>query len=100
MARDEEAVDVTITWLLLSSGDNPANRLKAAVTDRFRGRLIRSFLGPFDRDRLPAVLPEVAAWKAADPNMTEAERPSGRAAERVAVRAFARREGRSALPTR
>ena len=84
-ARGEGAVDVTLTWLLLSSGDNPANRLKAVVTDRFRGRMIRAFLGPFDRDRLRAVLPGVAAWKVADPNMTEAER--------VAMQAFARREG-------
>lgn len=71
--RGDSSADIALTWLLLASGDNPANRLKALVTDRFRSQLVAAFLAPFDRDRIRAVVPAVAAWKMADPNMSDEE---------------------------
>lgn len=84
-ARGEGVVDVALTWLLLAAGDNPAGPLKAALTNPFRSWLIRALLAPFDLNQLRAVLPEVTAWKVADPNMTESERD--------AMRTFAGWEG-------
>jgi aminoglycoside phosphotransferase (APT) family kinase protein len=73
-ARGDGSTDVALTWLLLASAGAPVGRLWAPVLGRFRSMLIAAFLAGFDGDAVRAVLPGVAAWKAADPNMTERER--------------------------
>lgn len=78
-ARGDGHADVALTWLLLASGANPAKRLVAMVSEPFRARLVRAFLTPFDREALRGFLPDVAAWKMTDPNMTEGELAAMRA---------------------
>ncbi|MGH9078587.1 MAG: phosphotransferase [Acidimicrobiales bacterium] len=84
-ARGAGAVDVALTWLLLASGENPDHGLKRAVTERFRGRLVRAFLAPFDRGPVRELLREVVEWKVNDPHMSNAEQ--------AAMRLLARKEG-------
>ncbi len=73
-ARGVGEVDVALTWVLLSSGDNPERGLRRVVSEPFRARLVGAFLAPFDRERIRAWLAPVVEWKAADPHMSEAEK--------------------------
>jgi tRNA A-37 threonylcarbamoyl transferase component Bud32 len=73
-ARGNGATDVALTWLLLASASIPAGGPWGAVLGRFRSALTASFLGHFDRGAVRDELPGVAAWKMADPNMTDQER--------------------------
>ena len=72
-ARGDGSTDVALTWLLLAAGGAPVGRLWAPVLSRFRSTLIAGFLAGFDMADVRAELPAVAAWKAADPNITERE---------------------------
>jgi aminoglycoside phosphotransferase (APT) family kinase protein len=71
--RGDGDSDVALTWLLVSAGDLPTNRLKAILLSRGRALFADALLSPFDRDAVTAQLAEVVAWKAADANITEAE---------------------------
>lgn len=72
-ARGPGDADVAITWVLLASAGIPAGRLKAAVLGLGRSRLVESFLGPFDREPVRALLGGAVEWKLTDPNMTAQE---------------------------
>jgi aminoglycoside phosphotransferase (APT) family kinase protein len=72
-ARGDPAVDVALTWVLMTAGEIPAGRLKAALMGQARGLLVRSFLQGFDRAPLRSVLRSVVEAKCADPHMSEDE---------------------------
>jgi aminoglycoside phosphotransferase (APT) family kinase protein len=71
--RGDGSADVALTWAVLAAGEIPAGRLKAAVLGAGRALLIGGLLAPFDRSELTAQLAGVVEWKAADPNMSDAE---------------------------
>ena len=72
-SRGDGAVDVALTWVLMSAGEIPGNRLKAAVMGRARGLILDSFLAGIDPEPVRGVLRSVVEWKVTDPNMSEAE---------------------------
>jgi aminoglycoside phosphotransferase (APT) family kinase protein len=75
--RGEAAADVALTWILMSAGTIPGNRLKAALMGRARGVLVAGFLSGFlsatDRAAVVSALRPVVEWKIRDPHMSAAE---------------------------
>jgi hypothetical protein len=65
---------VALTWVLLAAGAIPGGRLRAAAMGWGRRTLVEAFLGPFDRDRVRALVPAVVEWKLQDPHLDPAER--------------------------
>ncbi len=82
-ARGHPSTDVALTWVVTAGGTIPGNRATAAVAGAARARFIRRFLASFDRTELREHLAGVVEWKAADPNLDDAER--------AAIRHLARR---------
>jgi hypothetical protein len=72
-ARGDPAVDVALSWVLMTAGEIPGGRWKAALMSRARGLLVSSFLRDFDRAPLRSVLRSVVEAKCADPHMSEDE---------------------------
>jgi len=72
-ARGLPAVDVALTWVLLSAGAIPAGPVRAAVLERFRALFVRLFLRSFDLDEIRPHVREVVEWKVRDPHMSAAE---------------------------
>ena len=64
----EPALDVALTWTILATSGGRVGRLF--------GRL---FVAAFDRGEILRSLPDAAAYRAADPNVTEPERAAVRA---------------------
>ena len=62
------AVDVALTWTILETSGGLSGRAFA-----------RFFLAAFDREELRQALPAAAAFRTADPNVTEVERAAVRA---------------------
>ena len=73
-ARGEGAIDVALTWVLMTSGEIPFGRVKAAVLGRGRALLVDSFLRDFDLAAVRRQLTTVVEWKVKDPNMSDVER--------------------------
>jgi aminoglycoside phosphotransferase (APT) family kinase protein len=71
--RGRAAFDVALTWVLMTAGQIPGNRLKAALMGRARGLLVDGFLGGFDLTEAAATMRAVVEWKVTDPHMSEAE---------------------------
>ena len=61
--RGEPAVDVALTWIIAATSGGPFGRLA-----------MRWFLPRFDRAELAHALPSAAAFRVADPNVTDRER--------------------------
>jgi hypothetical protein len=73
-ARSGQApFDVALSWVLMTAGEIPGNRLRAAVMGPARGLLVGGFLRSFDRAPVEAAIRSVVAWKVADPHISEAE---------------------------
>ena len=73
-ARGDPARDVALTWVLMTAGEIPGGRLKAAVMGRARGLLVGAFLQGFDRAPVRAVLRATVEAKCADAHMSEDEK--------------------------
>jgi Ser/Thr protein kinase RdoA (MazF antagonist) len=73
-ATGDPAIDVALTWVLMTAGEIPGSRLKAAIMGRARGHLVRAFLSGFDRPSATVVLRAVVEAKCADPHMSEDEK--------------------------
>lgn len=71
--RGDPAVDVTLTWVLIASGEVPGGRVKAAVIGLGRKLLLDGFLKPVLDDHCRAILGEVVELKCADPHMSAKE---------------------------
>jgi aminoglycoside phosphotransferase (APT) family kinase protein len=69
----DPAIDVTLAWVLISAGEIPGGRLKAAVLGWGRSLLVASFTAPFDRAEIARWARPVVTWKVGDPNMSAAE---------------------------
>jgi aminoglycoside phosphotransferase (APT) family kinase protein len=73
-ARSGQApFDVALTWVLMTAGEIPGNRLRAAVMGRARGLLVGSFLRGFDLAPVRATIRSVVTWKVADPHISDVE---------------------------
>ncbi len=71
--RGDPAVDVALAWVLMDVGELSPGRLVGAVLGKARSALVQSFLRSFDLAEVRRRLPEVVAWKAADPHMSAGE---------------------------
>jgi aminoglycoside phosphotransferase (APT) family kinase protein len=69
----DPVTDVALAYLLMAVADVPSRGLKAAVVRYGRTWLTNSFLSHVDRVQVEAHLPEVAAWKSHNQNMSAAE---------------------------
>jgi aminoglycoside phosphotransferase (APT) family kinase protein len=65
--------DVALSWVLMTAGEIPGNRLRAALMGRARGFLVESFLRGFDRAAVGATVRAVVEWKVLDPHISEVE---------------------------
>jgi aminoglycoside phosphotransferase (APT) family kinase protein len=65
--------DVALAWLLMSAGDIPGGRLRSRLMGLGRDLLTNRFFAHFDANTLLPQLHAVAAWKAADANMSQEE---------------------------
>jgi aminoglycoside phosphotransferase (APT) family kinase protein len=65
--------DVALAWLLMSAGDIPGGRLRSRLMGLGRDLLTNRFFAHFDPNALQPQLHTVAAWKAADANLTPEE---------------------------
>ena len=72
--RGDPTVDVALAWVLMDVGEVSAGRFIGAILGKARSSLVKSFLRSFDVDEVKLCLPEVVAWKAADPHMSGVER--------------------------
>jgi tRNA A-37 threonylcarbamoyl transferase component Bud32 len=72
-ARGQASMDVALAWVLMAAAELPGSRLKGRLLGSFRGQLVDSFLGHFERRPLVLALNEVVAWKVQDPNMAPGE---------------------------
>jgi len=80
--------DVALAWLLMSAGDIPGGGLRARLLGLGRDLLTNRFFAHFDPDALLPQLHAVAAWKAADANLSPEEVASlWRAVRRVEAEA-------------
>jgi len=86
-ARGDEAADVAETWIIMAVSEVPGGPLNRTLARIGRGAFVRTFLAPFDRDLVAARVPDVAALRVTDRNITDRERIAvGRLVERVARR--------------
>jgi tRNA A-37 threonylcarbamoyl transferase component Bud32 len=76
--RGDANTDVALTWALLTAGEVPANRLRAAVLGRGRAALIKAFLRPFDRVAVSAQLADIVEWKVGDAHLSSTEQQAMR----------------------
>jgi tRNA A-37 threonylcarbamoyl transferase component Bud32 len=86
-ARGNPDTDVALTWTLISAGEVPTKGVKGKLVGVIRTRLIRGFIGEFDRDAVGNEIEAVVEWKSKDQNMSESEVAS--------MRTFARRAQKS-----
>lgn len=77
--RGDPAVDVALTWALMSCGEIPGGSLKAALLGRFRTSLVEGFLRHFDLGPVRACLLEAVTWKVRDPHLSKGEQAAMRA---------------------
>ncbi len=82
-ARGDPITDVALTWTLISAGEVPTGAVMARLVGAVRARLMRGFIGAFDREAVGRGVGAVVEWKSKDANMSESEIWS--------MRAFARR---------
>jgi aminoglycoside phosphotransferase (APT) family kinase protein len=73
-ARGDPAVDVALSWVLMTAGEIPGGRLKAALMGRARGLLVGAFLRDFDLAPVRAVLRATVEAKCADAHLSEDEK--------------------------
>jgi aminoglycoside phosphotransferase (APT) family kinase protein len=73
-ARGDPARDVALSWVLMTAGEIPGGRLKAAVMGRARGLLVGAFLKDFDLAPVRAVLRDTVEAKCTDAHMSEDEK--------------------------
>ncbi len=73
-ARGLAETDVALTWVLLRTGEAPANAVMARLVDRFRGGLIRAFLTHFETATIHDALPYAAELRLCDSTLTDTER--------------------------
>ena len=71
--RGDANTDVALTWALLSAGEVPAGRLRAALLGHGRQAFINSFLSSFDRAAVSARLAGIVEWKVADATVADVE---------------------------
>ena len=64
---------MALTWALLSAGEVPAGRLRAALLGHGRRSFIKSFLSSFDRAAVNAQLAGIVEWKVADAHLSDVE---------------------------
>lgn len=69
----DPAVDVALTWALLSSGEVTDGGVRELLVNRARGAFLRSFLACFDLAEVREVLSGVVEWKCADENLSKVE---------------------------
>jgi aminoglycoside phosphotransferase (APT) family kinase protein len=81
--RGNPNTDVAVTWTLISAGEVPMSGVTGKLVRLIRARLIRGFIGAFDRGDIEREVGAVVEWKSQDRNM------SGR--EIASMHAFARR---------
>jgi hypothetical protein len=72
-SRGDPAVDVALAWVLMDVGEVSPGRFIGAILGKARSTLVKNFLRSFDLDEVKRRLPEVVAWKAADPHMSAGE---------------------------
>ena len=65
--------DVALSWVLMTAGEIPGSRLKAALMGRARGLLVQGFLAGFDPGPVRSTVPAVVEWKVTDPHMSATE---------------------------
>jgi aminoglycoside phosphotransferase (APT) family kinase protein len=82
-ARGDPNTDVALTWTLITAGEVPTSGVMGKLVGVVRSRLVRGFIGPFDREAVGGEVEAVVKWKTKDANMSDAEVAS--------MRAFARR---------
>jgi aminoglycoside phosphotransferase (APT) family kinase protein len=67
------SADLAMTWIIMATADIDAPRPVRALFAPFRRGLVKAFLSEVDRESAEAVLPAVAEWKLADPNILPIE---------------------------
>jgi aminoglycoside phosphotransferase (APT) family kinase protein len=72
-ARGNPSTDVALCWILLHAAGIPDKSPLTRVLMLGRQLFVRSFLAPFDRDQLRAVLAESVDYKVQDQHMSPAE---------------------------
>jgi aminoglycoside phosphotransferase (APT) family kinase protein len=71
--RGDPCVDVALAWVLMSAGEIPVGRVKAALLGWGRSLLVNGFISRFDREQIAGQLRAVVEWKVEDPNMSGPE---------------------------
>ncbi len=71
--KGQAEFDVALSWVLMTAGEIPGNRLKAALMGRARGLLVKGFLAGFDAGAVRSALRAVVEWKVTDPHISAAE---------------------------
>lgn len=71
--RGDPRVDVALAWVLMSVGEIPVGRVKAALLGWGRSFLVKGFISRFDREQIAGQLRTVVEWKVKDPNMSGPE---------------------------
>ena len=71
--RGNAGTDVALAWLLMNAGAAPGGRLRSRLLNLGRTALTRRFMSHFDPKTVNPQLHAAAAWKAADPNLTDVE---------------------------
>jgi hypothetical protein len=82
-ARGDPNIDVALTWTLITAGEVPTSGVMGKLAGAVRSRLVRGFIGAFDREAVGREVGAVVEWKTKDTNMSEIEISS--------MRDFARR---------
>jgi aminoglycoside phosphotransferase (APT) family kinase protein len=67
------AADVALAWVLMTAGEIPIGRLKAALEGWGRRILVGAFTGCFDLAPVRASLRAIVEWKVTDPHMSADE---------------------------
>jgi aminoglycoside phosphotransferase (APT) family kinase protein len=71
--RGDPNTDVALTWALISAGEVPTSGVTGKLVRLIRARLIRGFIGAFDRDDVGREVGAVVEWKSRDRNLSETE---------------------------
>lgn len=82
-AAGSGSADVALSWLLIASADVEANPLVRRIMRRIRQGLISGLLSVHDQQRVVKCLPDIAEWKATDPNLSAEEADAMRALART-----------------
>jgi len=71
--RGNPNTDVALTWTLISAGEVPTSGVTGKLVGLIRARLIRGFIGAFDRGDIEREVGAVVEWKSQDRNMSDKE---------------------------